>query len=261
MADPGRITLERRGHLLLMGIDRPTRRNGFSLAMYEALARAYHELDIEDDLRCGVLFAHGDHFTAGIDLIEFVEPFSLGRSVVPSDGLDPMGLDGPRVRKPIVVAVSGICFTIGIELMLAADIRIASSDTRFSQMEVRRGIYAVGGATVRFARECGWGNAMKHLLTGDEFDAAEAFRIGLVQEVVAPGQQVERAIALASEIADQAPLAVAATLASARIEVLEGEEEAGRRLLPDLRPLINSEDVQEGLASFLQKRKAEFKGR
>jgi enoyl-CoA hydratase len=261
MADPGQITVERDHHVLRMGIDRPSRRNGFSLSMYEQLSRAYWMLDRDADLRCGVLFAHGDHFTAGIDLLEFVEPFSLGRSLVPLDGLDPMGLDGPRVRKPVIVAVQGICFTIGIELMLAADIRIAARGTRFSQMEVRRGIYAVGGATVRFARECGWGNAMKHLLTGDEFDSDEAYRIGLVQEVVDAGAQVQRAMDLANEIADQAPLAVQATLASARLEVLEGEAEAGRRLLPDLRPLFNSEDVQEGLASFLAKRKADFKGR
>ena len=97
-----------------------------------------------------------------------------------------MGLDAERrVSKPIVMAVQGICFTIGIELMLAADIRIASEGSRFGQIEVRRGLYPVGGATLRMVQEFGWGNAQRYLLTGDEFGAQEAHRIGLVQEVVA----------------------------------------------------------------------------
>ena len=82
-------------------------------------------------------------------------------------------------------------------MLLATDIRVAASDTRFAQIEIKRGIYPVGGATIRFMREVGWGNAMRYLLTGDEFSAEEAYRIGLVQEVVAPGQQVTRARALA----------------------------------------------------------------
>src|SRR6187200_2328412 len=102
--------------------------------------------------------------------------------------------------------------TLAIELMLAADIRIAASDARFSQMEINRGIYPFGGATTRLPRDAGWGNAMRWLLTGDEFDAAEALRIGLVQEVVEPGQQRDRAIELAERIATRsAPLAVRTT--------------------------------------------------
>src|SRR6185369_16556956 len=97
-------------------------------------------------------------------------------------------------------AIHGICLTIGIELSLATDIRVASVTTRFAQIEIKRGIYPVGGATLRFPREVGWGNAMRYLLTGDEFGAAEALRIGLVQEVVEEGRALERAIALADVI-------------------------------------------------------------
>ena len=101
--------------------------------------------------------------------------------------------------------------------MLACDVRVAARDTRFGQIEIKRGIYPVGGATLRMPRELGWGNAMRWLLTGDELGAEEALRIGLVQELVEPGEQLERALALGERIAAQAPLGVRATLASARL--------------------------------------------
>ena len=173
--------------------------------------------------------------------------------------VDVFGL-GKRCKKPIVTAVQGIVFTIGIELMLATDIRVAARDTRFGQIEIRRGIYPVGGATIRMPREIGWANAMKWLLTADEFTADDAYRVGLVQEVVAPGQQLPRALELAERIARQAPLGVRATLASARI-ALADEEEAARRLVPDLVPIMGSDDAREGVQSFLERREAKFTGR
>jgi len=213
-------------------------------------------------LRCGVLFAHGDHFTAGLELTQFVDSFGQGQGVGTGEGeLDPFGLYGPRLSKPMVCAMQGVCLTAGIELMLATDIRVAASNTRFAQIEIKRGIYPVGGATIRFVREAGWGNAMRYLLTGDEFNATEALRIGLVQEVVEPGQQLARAKELAQTIADQAPLGVRATLASARLALTAGEEEAIRRLAPDLAPIMQSEDVKEGVRSFIERRKANFQGR
>ncbi len=211
---------------------------------------------------CGVLFAHGAHFTAGLDLTRMAPLLTSGQLLELQEGeLDPLGLFGPRLSKPMVCAVQGICLTIGIELLLATDVRIAASDTRFAQIEIKRGIYAVGGATIRLMRVVGWGNAMRYLLTGDEFTAEEAYRMGLVQEVVAPGQQVARALALAQVIAEQAPLGVRATLASARIATTLGEEEAARRLLPDLLPIMHSEDAHEGMQSFLERRQGNFKGR
>jgi enoyl-CoA hydratase len=261
MSDEGRVTRERRGHVLLIGLDHVAKRNAFDLAMFNALGLAYGELDRDDELRCGVLFAHGDHFTAGLDLERFAPVMAKGQLPVPEGALDPLGISGPRLTKPVVCAVQGWCLTIGIELLLATDVRVAASNTRFAQIEIKRGIYPVGGATIRFPREVGWGNAMRYLLTGDEFDAAEALRMGLVQEVVAPGQQVERATELAQTIAAQAPLGVRATLASARLAFTVGEEEAARRLMPDLQPIMQSEDVREGVQSFIERRQANFKGR
>jgi enoyl-CoA hydratase len=261
MTTEGRVTTERHGHVLLIGLDRVAKRNAFDKAMLKALGQAYGELDRDDNLRCGVLFAHGDHFTAGLELTQFVDSFGQGVWETIGAGLDPFGLYGPRLSKPIVCAMQGICLTAGIELMLATDIRVAASNTRFAQIEIKRGIYPVGGATIRFVREAGWGNAMRYLLTGDEFSAAEALRIGLVQEVVEPGKQLARAEELAQTIADQAPLGVRATLASARLALTAGEEEAIRRLAPDIAPIMQSEDVKEGVRSFIERRKANFQGR
>jgi enoyl-CoA hydratase/carnithine racemase len=259
MGTEGRITTERRGHVLLMGLDRVAKRNAFDLKMFGELGLAYAELDRDDELRCGVLFAHGDHFTGGIDLAEWAPAMARGDSRLPDGTLDPLGISGPRLTKPVVIAVQGICLTIGIELMLAADIRIAASSARFAQIEVKRGIYPAGGATIRFPREVGWGNAMRYLLTGDEFDAAEAYRMGLVQEVVAVGRQRERAVEIAERVAEQAPLGIRATLASARVAI-DDEAEAAQRLRPDLAPLLASDDAREGLQSIRERRQARFTG-
>ncbi|HVB22042.1 MAG TPA: crotonase/enoyl-CoA hydratase family protein [Ktedonobacteraceae bacterium] len=261
MNSEGRVTTEKRGYVLLIGLDRVARRNAFDKAMLYALGLAYGELEHDENLRCGVLFAHGDHFTAGLELTQFATALGEDVQALAEGGIDPLAIKGQRLSKPVVCAVQGICFTIGIELMLAADIRVAASNTRFAQIEVKRGIYPIGGATIRFVRETGWGNAMRYLLTGDEFTAAEALRIGLVQEVVEPGQQLARAEAIAQTIAMQAPLGVRATLASARLAITEGEQAAIERLIPDLEPILQSEDVKEGLLSFIERRQANFEGR
>lgn len=255
------VTRERRGDVLLMGLNRVSKRNAFDLAMLDELALAYGEMERDDAIRCGVLFAHGDHFTAGLDLAQVGPAIRDGRRVIPEDGIDPWNFRGAPRTKPLICAVRGFCLTLGIELALAADIRIAASDTRFAQIEIKRGIYPFGGATMRFPREAGWGNAMRYLLTGDEFGAEEALRIGLVQEVVPAGQELDRAIALAETVAAQAPLGVRATLASARLAQQEGEAAAAARLFPDLLRLMESDDAREGVQSFIERRQARFTGR
>src|SRR5262249_31071585 len=156
----GSITCERRGHVFLMGVNRVAKRNAFDLAMLDDLALAYGEMERDDEVRCGVLFAHGDHFTGGLDLAQVGPGLLQGGALAPPEGgLDPFGLRGPPRTKPLLCAIQGICLTLGIELALAADIRIAAADARFAQIEIKRGIYPFGGATIRFSREVGWGNA------------------------------------------------------------------------------------------------------
>lgn len=257
------VSVERRGHLLLMGLNRPEKRNAFNLAMIDQLAAAYFELEQDEELRCGVLFAHGEHFTGGLDLAE------VGPVIQSGGGLE---ISGPGRRDPwrkdgiwttpVVAAVQGWVMTLAIELLLAADIRVAAENARFSQMEINRGIYAFGGATIRLPRDAGWGNAMRWLLTGEEYDAAEAHRIGLVQEVVATGSQLDRAVEIAESIATRsAPKGVRKTLESAHRARIEGESAAFARLEPDMVELFASEDGREGLMSFVERREARFTGR
>jgi enoyl-CoA hydratase/carnithine racemase len=255
----GQVRLERQGHVLLIGLDRAAKRNAFDLPLWDGLCRAYGELERDPELRVGVLHALGDHFTGGLDLPQWAPVFASGKFSIPDGGIDPLGLVS-RVTKPVICAVQGICLTIGIELLLATDLRVAARSTRFAQIEIKRGIYPVGGATLRFPREVGWANAMRWLLTGDEFDAAEAHRIGLIQEITEHGAQLPRAIALAEVIAQQAPLGVYATIASSRHALPEAEAAAGKRLLSDLAPLLGSEDMQEGLRAFVERRPGRFRG-
>lgn len=257
------ITTERRGHVFLIGLNRPQKRNAFTLEMLDELALAVGELEADPELWCGVLFAHGEHFTAGLDLGDVSPALQANGSLsTPEGGRQPWRLDGEPYTTPLVCAVQGWCLTIGIELMLASDVRVAAADARFKQLEVQRGIYPFCGATLRMPREAGWGNAMRWLLTGDEFDAQEAHRIGLVQELVEPGTELERAIALAERIATvAAPLGVRETLLSAQAAIPRAEREAATGLQQAAIPLMRSEDGAEGLASFVERREARFAGR
>lgn len=257
-----RITVEQKKHILLMGLNRPEKRNAFDIEMYVELAEAYGVLHRNRDLRCGLLFAHGEHFTAGLELDKWAAVLKSGWIDIPEGAIDPLGVDeNNRCCKPVVMALRGRCYTIGFELLLAQDMRVAASDARIALLEVKRGIYPAGGGTVRLFQEVGWGNAMRYLLTGDEITADEALRMGLVQQVTEPGAELETAIELARKIANAAPLGVMAALKSARIARTEGDRAALARLIPDLMPLMQSEDVKEGIISFLERREAEFKGK
>ena len=253
----GRITTAIDGHVLTITIDRPAKLNGFSPEMVRALASAYTANQADDRLRCAVLCAEGQHFTAGLQL----DRFTITDRFAPEGLVDPLGLLPPLRTKPVVAAVHGICFTIGIELMLACDVVIAAPDTRFAQLEVRRGLMAFGGATMRLVERSGWGNAMRWLLTGGEFDGIEAHRIGLVQELH-PAEQVRvRAQALAAEIAAQAPLAVAHSRASAMTYLEQGQAAAIAEFPARLAHLARSEDFAEGVRSFVERRAGRYVGR
>jgi enoyl-CoA hydratase len=256
-----RITSEARGHVFLMGFNRPEKKNAFDLPMLKELALAFTELDRNPELRCGVVFGHGSAFTAGLDLANVAPAFASGSFPMPEGCVDPMATHGPRVSKPVIVAVHGLCLTIGVELMLACDIRVASTDARFGQIEVKRGIFPFGGGCARWVTTCGWGNAMRYLLTGDELDAQEALRIGLVQELVPPERVLPRALELAEAVAAQAPLAVQATLRHARLANEGGAALAAKELMPEALRLFASEDALEGMRSFLERRPGKFTGR
>lgn len=260
----GTIRTERRGALLVISLDRPAKYNGMSPRMFRELAEAYTLLDDDPALRVGVLHAEGPHFTAGIDLPMLAPLMQRGEKAFPPGLVEPTDLGTPGYRrrtKPMVVAVKGITYTIGIELMLAADVVVAADNCRFSQLEVKRGIMATGGATLRMSQRAGLGNAMLHLLTGDEFGSAEALRLNFVQKVVAAGEELGEAIRIAEQIAAQAPLAVVASRLNALKAVEEGPMPAMREFESTQQRLATSEDAAEGVRAFVERRAGAFKGR
>ncbi len=243
MTEP--ITVERDGHVLLIGVNRPAKRNAVNLTAMDALCGAYEILGTDEQLRSEVGPAVAEHGPQVLYGSHRFDPFGVWRDPVP---------------KPVVMAVNGIAFTLSVELALAADIVTAADDVRFGQLEIGRGIVPFGGATFRAPARLGWGNAMRFLLTAEEFGAAEALRIGLVQEVVPAGAHVQRATELAHLVARQAPLGVQATLASARAS-LGGGPDAGRDAIASLLPgIMGSQDAAESLRSFLERREAHFTG-
>ena len=257
-----KVTVERDGHVLLIGLNRVNKRNAADLELLEQLALAYGELERDPELRAGFVFAHGDHFTGGLDLADIGPRIGAdGLDMVPEGGINPWQVSGQKLSKPVVIAVQGTCLTLGIELILASDIAVAADSSIFGQAEVSRGILPFGGATIRFPRQVGWSNAMRWILTSDSFDATEAHRIGLVQEVVPHGEQYARGLELAQRVAAQAPLAVQAALKNANIAVRDGDAAAEVALQPQLVALAQSEDARIGMHAFMTRTTASFIGK
>ncbi len=256
----GQITTEQRGHIFLMGIDRPEKYNGFTPKMFVELADAYAELEHNKELWVGVLHAHGDHFTAGLDLPKFADAMKAGEAILPTNGIDPFSLAPPFRTKPVIAAMKGICYTAAIELMLATEIVVSAASARYSQLEVGRGVMAAAGATFRMVERAGWGNAMKVLLTGYEFTAEEALRYNFIQEIVPDGEELNRALQLAAEIEKQAPLAVQATMQSSRSYYFSGPQATVADFIPIMQDLANTEDAAEGVQSFIEKRPPVYRG-
>lgn len=255
------VTEETVGFVRRIGLNRPEKRNAMNVAMIEQLSSAFARAEGDEAIRAMLLFAHGPMFTAGLDLMDVFPRLGEADVLFRAAGIDPWGTHGPTRTKPLVVAVHGKCLTLGIELMLAGDITIASDDATFEQIEIDRGIFPFGGGTARWVQTTGWGNAMQYLLTGDALDAREAHRLGLVQRVVAREVLMDTATEVSSRIASKAPLAIKATLESARTAVLDGERAAAARLLPAITRLAATEDAHEALMAFMERRQATFHGR
>lgn len=257
-----RILVHAEDHVLFIGFNRAEKRNAADLQLLKELSAAYTLLDDHDELRVGVVYAVGDHFTAGLDLQDIAPRIGQnGIDIVEDGGVNPWRTGGRECTKPVVVAVQGICLTLGIELILAAEVAVASATTRFAQIEVGRAILPFGGATVRFQQRCGTGNAMRWILSGDFFEADEAHRIGLIQHLVPAGEELAKATEIARTIAKQAPLAVQATLKNSRLAERGETEKAFADLQPELVRLSQTEDSRIGFEAFLNRSEPDFVGR
>ena len=260
MDHQGKVSREVRDNIMLIGLDRATKRNAFDSYMIHDLSVALTEYEDGEDLRCAVIFAHGEHFTAGLDLVELQPKLASGVFHFNPNEINPWGTSSRKRTKPVIVAVQGYCYTAGIELMLNADLVIAQENTQFAQMEVQRGILPFGGATIRFVQAAGWTKAMRYLLTGAPFSAQDALAMNLITEI-STTVPLDRALELAEHICRAAPLAVQATLASAQESTLQGAEVAFSNLQLHLNPLLHSQDAQEGVMAMLERRAPKFKGK
>ena len=236
MQHQGNVSHEIRGQIMLIGLDRAEKRNAFDSQMIHELSLALTEYEDHAGLRCAVIFAHGEHFTAGLDLAELQPKLASGVFDFAENQINPWGTGARKRAKPVIAAVQGYCFTAGIELMLNADLVIAQDNCQFAQMEVQRGILPFGGATVRFVQAAGWAKAMRFLLTGERFSAQAALEMNLINEIT-EAPPLSRAIELAEQICRAA------------------------RLQQHLQPLLRSEDAQEGVMAMLQRRDPKFQGK
>ncbi|HZT77293.1 MAG TPA: enoyl-CoA hydratase-related protein [Vicinamibacterales bacterium] len=255
--DANTITVERRDDIVLIGLNRPGIFNRLDPPTRVKLAEAMYRYEHDATLRAAILFGHGDHFSRGIDVDASQAALIAGQRTLPSSGnvVDPLGNSLPHRTKPLIVVVHGHTWNLGHELYLAGDVRIAAANTEFGQDENTHGRFPGGGATVRFVREAGWGNAMRYMLTGDHWSAEESYRIGVTQQIApTPAAALEAAVAVARKVAACAPLSIKATLASARQVIDPVEADALSKLGAQYAALYRTEDFVEG-------RRAEAEGR
>ena len=256
LSSDAKITVERRGEIVLIGVNRPQNYNRFDPDAFFGLAKAYYDFDNDPSLRAAVFFGHGENFSRGIDVDAFAPLAKSGKPFEVKDGmLDPFAR-AQQLSKPLVVVVHGDTWKMGHELHLVADIRVvASADVRFGQDENTHGRFPGGGSTIRFPREAGWGNAMRYMLTGDHWGAEEAFRMGIIQEIAPdPTAALETGISVAQKIAACGPLGIKTTLESAHLSIDESEAAAFAKLNEQFGGLFKTDD-------FLEGRKAEAEGR
>lgn len=257
--NPGEVTMRTEGKVAIITVANEAKKNAYTPEMMEQLSRHLTTFDDDDDLWAAVFCSAGEHTTAGLDMARFFGPNATAKPQDP-DMVDPFAL-GRRCRKPVIAVVQGTTYTVGIEMMLAADIVVAADTARFQQLESKRGIAPFGGAHFRYLTRTGWGNAMYHLLRCDEFDAHTALQLGFVQEVVAYGEHIDRAIALAEEICQNAPLGIRATKEAA-LTFIDAAEKAAVESIPTMKTKVfNTEDFHEGIQSFVERRPAHFQGR
>lgn len=263
--DEPHLRFERDGHLAIVTLNRPAKRNALSSEMLVRMHDAWLEIDDNPDIRAAIVTGAGGNFCSGADLKamaaghpedEFTKRFqadsdlhwkALLRHFVPG--------------KPLIAAVEGYAVAGGTEILQALDIRVAGESATFGVAEVRRGLFPLGGSTVRLSRQIPYTIAAEMLLTGRFVSAREALDCGLIGHVVADGTALDKACEIGEQIATNGPLAVQAVLQSLRC-TREMSETAGLAYELEIgSPIFQTEDAMEGPTAFAEKRAPEFKGR
>jgi len=271
------LLTERRGHVLIVTMNRPHARNALSGPMLALMRQAWDEVDRDPDIRACVLTGAGGAFCAGADLKAMArdhpgDRFRDGTSKgAAAAGASPAGsqdmsvleplLKGRRLTKPLIAAVEGPAIAGGTEILQATDIRVAGQSARFGISEARWGLFPLGGSAVRLTRQIPYTLAADLLLTGRHITAAEARDIGLIGHVVPDGQALPRALEIADQVAANGPVAVRAILETIRVTEGLPENEAFKLEAAIGMSVFTSEDAKEGPRAFAEKRTPQFHDR
>ncbi|MDG3011505.1 crotonase/enoyl-CoA hydratase family protein [Rhodococcus sp. D2-41] len=255
--------VEKRGHVLIVTMNRPEARNALSGEMMSIMTQAWDQIDEDPDIRVAILTGAGGTFCAGMDLK------AMNRSA-PGDAfakgsLDPTRLPallkGRRLTKPLIAAVEGAAIAGGTEILQGTDIRVAAESARFGVSEAKLGLFPLGGSAVRLVRQIPYTVAAEILLTGRTVPAPEAKELGLIGHVVPDGQALTKALEIAERIAANGPIAVQAILKTIRVTEGMHEEEAFAIEAEIGAEVFKSDDAKEGPRSFAEKRTPHFTGR
>jgi enoyl-CoA hydratase len=266
-SDEPQLKVERDGHVVVLTMNNPRRKNALTPAMITLMAQAWDEIDADDGIRVAILTGEGSSYCVGGDLADgWMVRGAKGAALVPegksvgsiiSEGL----LLSRSLAKPLIAAVNGPCLGGGCEMLQQTDIRIAEEHAVFGLPEAQLGLIAGAGSTVRLKRQIPYTKAMEMILTGEPLTAAEAYHFGLVGHVVPTGQSLDKARQLAARVAANGPLAIRNAKASVINSGWIDEEDARRieqRLVVEV---MRSDDAKEGLAAFAAKREPRFIGK
>jgi enoyl-CoA hydratase len=254
------LLVERRERVAIVTINRPEKRNALNIKTREEGAAVLEQLQDDDDVRVVVITGAGDKaFIAGADIAEFAgrtalmqRAVMLGRSLFTAIDVFP---------KPVIAMINGYCLGGGCELALACDLRIASEAASFGQPEINLGIIPGGGGTQRLTRLIGEGKAMEMILTGEIIDAQTAFTLGLVNHVVPADQLAAKTMEIANRIAEKSPIALRLAKEAVKVASRSNLDEGLRREVDLFALCFSSEDKNEGVGAFLEKRKPNFTGK
>lgn len=256
----GTIILERKGPVAIIRINRPDKLNAMNAQVKEEIAHALAELEKDDGTHVVVLTGVGDKaFVAGADINEFA-----GKK--PIDTWNAYGHTSlynvvDRFPKPIIAMINGYCLGGGCELAMACDIRVASDKAQLGQPEINIGIIPGGGGSQRLPRLVGLGKALELILTGDRIPATEALEIGLVDTVVPHEELEKQTMALAEKIASKSPVAVRLAKAAVKASVNMPLDQGLRHEQSLFSAVFSTEDKEEGVRAFQEKRPPQWKGR